>query len=116
MCLAQGESQSLNDTTIKEFSDWIIKLGDGNLSEPNDGVVEIHIPSEFLILEFNDPIEAIMKSTYPLLAQNYSHDKFLQSRAILASRIETVNEINDYVLSLILGMICTLIKYCIYFI
>ena len=42
-----------------------------------------------------------MDSTYPELIQNYSDEKYLKSRAILASRIETDDEINDYILSLI---------------
>jgi len=80
-----------------------VKLGDGMLCEPNDGVVDIEIPPEFLISDFNDPIEAIVLSLYLNLLENYTNDNFLQSRAILASRIETVEEINKYILSLIPG-------------
>jgi len=56
-----------------------------------------------LISKFNDPIEAIVSSTYPELLQNYTDENYLKSKAILASRIETVDQINDYVLSLIPG-------------
>ena len=73
------------------------------MCEPNDGVVDIEIPPEFLISDFNDPIEAIVLSTYPDLLENYRNENFLQTRAILASRIETVEEINKYILSLIPG-------------
>jgi len=99
----QSGLQKSTATKIQQFSDWIVKLGDGKLCEPNDGVVEIEIPHEFLITKFNDPLQAIVDSTYPELIQNYSDENYLKSRAILASRIETMDEINDYMLSLIPG-------------
>jgi len=68
------------------------------LNEPNDGLVDIEIPSELLISKYNDPIQAIVNSTYPGLMQKYKDEGFLISRAILASRIETIDEINQSVL------------------
>jgi len=103
MRLLQPGLQSTSTCEIQQFSDWIVKLGDGILCEPNDGVVDIEIPPEFLISNFNDLIKAIVLSTYLDLLENYRNDNFLQSRAILASRIETVEEINKYILSLIPG-------------
>ncbi|CAF2108355.1 unnamed protein product [Brassica napus] len=29
---------------LRDFSDWILKIGDGKLAEPNDGEAEIDIP------------------------------------------------------------------------
>jgi len=78
--------------------------GDGMLGEPNDGLVEINIPKELLISDFTDPIQAIILMTYPSLMTNYNNDTFFQHRAILTSRIKTVNKINDYILSIIAGM------------
>ncbi|KAF1860023.1 hypothetical protein Lal_00027873 [Lupinus albus] len=75
---------------------------DGKLSEPNDGFALIEIPEQCLITNYDNPIHAIVKSTYPNLVDEYMNEEFLQCRAILASTIETVDEINDYVLSLIL--------------
>ncbi|KAF1887764.1 hypothetical protein Lal_00023772 [Lupinus albus] len=49
----------------------------------------------------DNPIHAIVKSTYPNSVDEYMNEEFLQCRAILASTIETFDEINDYVLSLI---------------
>ena len=68
------------------------------MNEPNDGLVDIEIPSELLISKYNDPIQAIVNSTYPGLMQKFQDEGFLISRAILASRIETVDEINQSVL------------------
>ncbi|KAF1859004.1 hypothetical protein Lal_00000827 [Lupinus albus] len=84
MCLQNND----NASEIKEFSEWILNVGDGKLSEPNDGCVEVDIPEELLILDFDNPIDAI-------------DEEYLQSKAILASTIEIVDQINDYVLSII---------------
>jgi len=73
------------------------------LNEPNDGLVDREIPSKLLISEYNDPIQAIVNSTYPELMQKYKDEGFLISRAILASRIETVDEISQSVLESIPG-------------
>ncbi|KAF1876696.1 hypothetical protein Lal_00031507 [Lupinus albus] len=80
---------------------WILKVGDGKLSKPNDGCVEVDIPEELLILHFDNPIEAIVSNTYPNLHLFYNDEQFLQCWAILASTIDIVDQINEYVLSII---------------
>ncbi|KAK2363418.1 ATP-dependent DNA helicase PIF1 [Trifolium repens] len=77
--------------------------GEGKLSVPNDGYAEIEIPPDLLIVDYHEPIPAIVNSTYPNLIEQYKCQTFLQSRAILASTIEVVDEINMYILSLIPG-------------
>ncbi|KAL2976387.1 hypothetical protein AAZX31_13G005400 [Glycine max] len=81
----------------------VVPRGDGKLAEPNDGYGEITIPDEFLIKDFQDPIQAIVEATYPDLLHNYSNGDFLQKRVVLASTKDVVDKINDYVLSLIPG-------------
>ncbi|XP_058726417.1 uncharacterized protein LOC131597758 [Vicia villosa] len=88
---------------IAEFSKWILAVGDGRVSEPNDGLADIEIPRELLITDFEDPIQAIVESTYLDLLQNYTRLDCLQGKAILASTIEVVEKINHYILSLIPG-------------
>jgi hypothetical protein len=70
------------------------------MSNPN----EVDIPPEFLITNSNDPVKAIVLSTYPNLLSQYQNGQFMQSRAILASNVEAVDQINDYVLKLVSGM------------
>lgn len=102
MRLQHSAGNSTNES-LEAFSKWILDVGDGKLSEPNDGLAEINIPEECLLSDFVDPIEAIVKSTFPNLLQNYTNDDYLQSRAILASTIEVVDQINGYVLDIIPG-------------
>ncbi|CAI8613703.1 unnamed protein product [Vicia faba] len=94
---------SSNAQEIESFSKWILDVGDGKISEPNDEYAEITIPPEFLLTDFVDPIEKIVTSTYPNLLENFTNLDFLQSRAILASTIEIVDEINDYITNLLSG-------------
>ncbi|KAF1882255.1 hypothetical protein Lal_00038901 [Lupinus albus] len=92
-----------NHLQIQQFAKWILDVGDGKLSEPNDGYALIEIPEQFLITNYDNPIHAIVKSTYLNLVDEYMNEEFLQCRAILASTIDTIDEINDCVLSLISG-------------
>jgi ATP-dependent DNA helicase PIF1 len=89
---------------MAEFSKWILSIGEGKCGEPNDGIVDIEIPAELLITNFDDPILAIVNNTYPELLANYLNYDYLSARAILASTIEVVEQVNNFVLQLIPGL------------
>ncbi|MCI27279.1 helicase-like protein, partial [Trifolium medium] len=99
MRLTQGSTPEENKE-IEAFSKWLLLIGEGRISEPNDGTAEIEIPKEILITDFEDPIQGIVESTYPDFSNNYKNYEYLLSRAILASTLEIVDSINDYVLGL----------------
>ena len=94
MCLLKEVLQTSIASKIQELSNWILKIDDGKLLEPNNNLVEVEIRKKIPILEFNDPIQAIVSTTYPNLIQNYTYESFFKCIAILTSRIEIVNEIN----------------------
>ena len=98
-------SNAQDNIEIQEFSNWLLSVGEGKISEPNDGYAEIPIPKEMLISGYDDPITAIVQSTYPNFLDNYTSYEYLKNRAILASTIEVVDQINDYVLGLMLGKV-----------
>ncbi|KAJ1273706.1 hypothetical protein BS78_05G005300 [Paspalum vaginatum] len=95
-----------NDTAeqqeVKEFAEWIINIGDGK-SASDEGDEWVQIPTDLLLQKGNDPKGAIVESTYPNLLSNYKEAKFLEERAILCPRNETVDEINEYIMSQIEG-------------
>ncbi|CAF2084918.1 unnamed protein product [Brassica napus] len=99
-CLSVEDSKDL-----KEFSEWILKIGDGKVNEPNDGEAEIEIPPEFLITNADEPIEAISKAVYgdSISLQENKDPKFFQERAILCPTNEDVNMINEYMLDRLAG-------------
>ncbi|XP_058741412.1 uncharacterized protein LOC131613789 [Vicia villosa] len=90
---------------IAEFSKWLLQIGEGKLSEPNDGFADIAFPPELLITDYDDPIVAIVNSTYPDFILHYQSNDYLKSRAILVSTLEVVDQINDHVLDLMPGEI-----------
>ena len=57
-------------------------------------------PPELLIMDFHDPIVGIVNSTYPDFINNYQSSDYLWGRAILASTLEVVDDINDHILAL----------------
>jgi len=77
MHLSQARLDPTKATKIKQFANWVAKLGNGTLAKPNDGLVEINIPPEFLIMHFKDVIQAIVNSKYPDLTKNCFNDKYL---------------------------------------
>uniref|UniRef100_A0A0R0E7S8 ATP-dependent DNA helicase n=1 Tax=Glycine max TaxID=3847 RepID=A0A0R0E7S8_SOYBN len=88
----QGNAQSIDDQETTKFAKWILDIGDGVIGNQNDGYATIEIPEYLLIIEYNDPIDAIVKSTFTDLYQYHSNPEFFKSRAILASTNETVEE------------------------
>ncbi|KAH1034343.1 hypothetical protein GYH30_054659 [Glycine max] len=82
---------------------WLIDVGDGRLGKGDDGLYNIEIPSELLITNFINPIEAIVIYTYPDIQHKYKDAEFLKSITILASTNEIVDQKNDYILNIIAG-------------
>ncbi|XP_058776414.1 uncharacterized protein LOC131650731 [Vicia villosa] len=104
MRLRTGSTQT-DKNEIAQFSDWLLRIGEGRISEPNEGTAEINIPPDILITKFDDPIVAIVNTTYPDFINNFQCVDYLKSRAILASTLEIVDQINDHILNLMPGEI-----------
>lgn len=69
---------------LKEFSEWILRVRDGKLSEPNDCEAEKQWAQLFMAIQ-----RYWMKTKKKL---------FFQERAILCPTNEDVNIVNDYML------------------
>lgn len=85
---------------LQEFSQWILDIGDGKVCDGNDGEALIDIPEEFLILDANDPIEAISSAVYGDASSLHQNKEavFFQERAILCPTNDDVNMINQHML------------------
>ncbi|EOA25096.1 hypothetical protein CARUB_v10018404mg [Capsella rubella] len=93
-------------TTIDEneaFSEWISEIGNGRINNPNDRETEVDISEDLLITECNDPIKPIVNQVYgESFAESHNLD-FYQEKAILCHTDDVVDQINDYMISLLPG-------------
>jgi len=90
-------------TSIKEFADWILKIGNGetNLDENGEGI--IHIPEDLLVKKSVSPLLALVHFVYPQNVLNSICQTLFDDAAILCPTIEAVEEVNDFIPSLIDG-------------
>ncbi|KAI9123214.1 hypothetical protein K1719_006103 [Acacia pycnantha] len=51
---------------LQTFSKWLLDIGDGNLGLPHDGIAQVEIPDKFLIRYLDNPMQAIVSTTYPV--------------------------------------------------
>ncbi|KAK4566259.1 hypothetical protein RGQ29_002484 [Quercus rubra] len=83
---------------IREFTEWILKIGDGELSN-SEGEALIEISHDLLIQLGAHPFNDIAKATYPDFDTKFNDSKYLEERAILAPTNEVVEDINETYLS-----------------
>ena len=95
---------------LNEFSEWILKIGNGTIQNKSSCTVEdnpncdiVEIPDDLLIKQADNKINALVESTFPNFSLNYNNAEYLRDRAILSTTNEIVDEINDYMLSLLPG-------------
>ncbi|CAA7054895.1 unnamed protein product [Microthlaspi erraticum] len=97
------DSDPAETESIKEFSEWILKLGDGKLSEPNDGEAVIDIPDDMLLMDSLDPIMSITNATYLSLKEHLEDESYFRDRAILCPTNDVVDEVNNHIMDLLPG-------------
>ncbi|XP_061367870.1 uncharacterized protein LOC133310893 [Gastrolobium bilobum] len=68
---------------IKEFFDWLLKVGDGVLGDDVDGESIITIPDELLIKKSLNPLSDLMDFVYPDILDHILELTFFKERAIL---------------------------------
>jgi ATP-dependent DNA helicase PIF1 len=102
MRLLHGSSISeIHERT--EFSKWVLGIGDGSIGEVIDDEIKLQIPEDLLIKSSGDHKASIVDSIYPSLLDRMHEPSFFQDSAILTPKNVTVEEINDYVMSMIPG-------------
>ncbi|XP_057730151.1 uncharacterized protein LOC130945457 [Arachis stenosperma] len=89
---------------MKRFANWILDVGNGNIGSVVGDESEVEIPNDLLITATDDPLSHFVDFAYPNLLQNMSDYRYFQSRAILAPTLESVEKVNDFVLTIFPGM------------
>ncbi|XP_025678806.1 uncharacterized protein [Arachis hypogaea] len=102
MRLAIGSEQSTAQE-LRSFSDWILQIGEGPCGTVVNDRLFVDIPSDLIIPVLENPVEDIVNTIYPNLVQNFRDPSFFQDRAILASTVDNVEEINNYIVDLLPG-------------
>ncbi|KAL7131766.1 hypothetical protein ABFS83_12G026400 [Erythranthe nasuta] len=96
-------SSPSNVDEIKEFGDWILNVGNGDVGEDNDGEASIKIPDDMLIGDSEDPFRDLLEFVYPDLLSNMYDRDYFQGRAILAPTNECIESVNDHLMSILPG-------------
>ena len=99
----QNNMSEMQESSIQDFSEWILKIGNGDLGE-DDSDNNITIPHDLIIQPTQNPLEDIINSTYLDLDAQYMDASYIQERAILGPSNEVVEELNDYIISSINGV------------
>nr|ABA98395.1 hypothetical protein LOC_Os12g27380 [Oryza sativa Japonica Group] len=90
---------------LRDFSEWILAVGNGTVpmiaKEGEAYPSWLTIPDDLLFKTDHDKIDAIVREIYPNFLASYKNPEYLASRAILCPNNATVDEINDYVISLL---------------
>ena len=93
-------TQDSGDIAPREFVEWILKIGDGELNNSESEAL-IEIPHDLLIQPSSHLFKDIVNATYPNFHTKFNDSKYLEERAILAPTNEVVEDINDYMIDLI---------------
>ncbi|KAK3224805.1 hypothetical protein Dsin_004667 [Dipteronia sinensis] len=97
MRLQIGSSdKNLND--MREFSEWLLKIGNGDAGEDFDGEATIKVPDEMLIKDQENGLAKLVEFVYPNFLENITDPRFFQERAILSPILIDVAMINEYLI------------------
>ncbi|XP_039683908.1 ATP-dependent DNA helicase PIF1 [Medicago truncatula] len=87
---------------IANFGKWILSIRDGNDASDENGKMKVEIPEDFLISDTTNPLMSLI-DVYPDLNDNLGDPLFFQERGILAPTLDSVEHVNEYMMSLIPG-------------
>jgi len=74
------------------------------MDSDDKGEGEIEIPNDLLVLDNDKPLLSLVDFVYSNIWENLNVPNFFDERAIIAPTLEIVEEVNEFMLSLIPGM------------
>ncbi|CAN1298315.1 ATP-dependent DNA helicase pif1 [Linum perenne] len=102
MRLMRSNSSHPERQEIAAFDSWLKEIGDG-VGCSVLGEANIVIPADLMVQKHIDPIQDIVRATYPDLLQNYKDVAYLADIAVLAPHHDMVHKVNAHMLSRIPG-------------
>jgi hypothetical protein len=92
---------------LEQFSEWVLAIGDSTVPATKKGEEReaswVTIPDDLLIRTNGDKIAALVSEVYPEFLANCHNPTYLASRAIVCPNNLTVDEINEYIVSMLRG-------------
>ena len=88
---------------IKEFADWIFKIGDGEMDLNENGESMVEILQQLLILNTKSPLMSSVQFVYPDFVLHMRNPGYFDDGAILCPTNDCVEKVNDFMLSLLSG-------------
>jgi ATP-dependent DNA helicase PIF1 len=65
------------------------------------GKISLNIPDDLLIQDSGDPLRSLIDFVYPDFLKNMKKPKFFQEHGILPPTLDTIEHVNDYLISLV---------------
>lgn len=78
-------------------------IGNGTIGHSNDVDINVPILDDLLLQSKGDSLQSVVNNTYPFFLDNMNDVVFFQDKAILTSRNDIIDLINQYILSLLPG-------------
>jgi len=88
---------------ISNFGKWILSIEDDNDASDENGEMKVEIPEDLLISDTTNPLMSLIDFVYPDLNDNLGDPLLSQGRGILAPTVDSVEHVNEYMMSLIPG-------------
>jgi ATP-dependent DNA helicase PIF1 len=88
---------------IKSFAKWILSIGDGDKEANEYGESDVCVPDDLVIQDSVDPLSSLVNFAYPDLLLNINNPDYFKERGILCPTLDAVEQINEYVMSMIPG-------------
>lgn len=96
--------QLQNDPSAREFSEQLLKIGNGTIPIDNTSGL-ITLPNNFCTISQSK--EELIDSVFPNIVRHYKNHDWLRERAILAPKNASVNEINFQIQEKLPGAVTT---------
>ncbi|XP_020967404.1 uncharacterized protein LOC107614994 [Arachis ipaensis] len=91
--LSLGENNNIQE--LRNFAEWLLKIGDGLAGDTTNGESIVHIPSDILVKNSKTTLDDLIDFVYPDMLSNLSVENYFKDRVILASTLDCVTDINN---------------------
>ncbi|RYQ85306.1 hypothetical protein Ahy_B10g104831 [Arachis hypogaea] len=91
MRLSLRENNNIQE--LRNFAEWLLKIGDGLAGDTTDGESIVHIPSDILVKNTETSLDDLIDFVYLDMLSNLSVENYFKDRAILAPTLDCVIDV-----------------------